>query len=79
METGIRDAKSNLSALIRAAQAGDEVYLTHRGERVAAIVPIRNTKDPKRGRGMLKGKLPDNWEEMFHREKKQTEADFFGE
>jgi prevent-host-death family protein len=78
METGIREAKNNLSALVKAAQSGEEVILTHRGQRVAAIVAIPTTKDPKRGLGMWKGRLPENWEEIFQQEKKQTEADFFG-
>ncbi|HYZ86285.1 MAG TPA: type II toxin-antitoxin system prevent-host-death family antitoxin [Bryobacteraceae bacterium] len=77
METGIRNAKNSLSALIKAAQAGEEVFLTHRGERVAAIVAIPNAKSPKRGRGMWKGKLPVNWEEEFRRAKRQTDADFY--
>lgn len=79
METGIREAKNNLSALVKAAQSGKEVILTHRGQRVAAIVAIPSTKDPKRGRGMFKGRLPANWEEEYRREKKQMEKDFFGE
>jgi prevent-host-death family protein len=79
VETGIRNAKNTLSALIKAAQAGEEVFLTHRGERVAAIVAVHSAKDPKRGRGMWKGKLPINWEEDFLRAKRQTEADFYNE
>ena len=79
METGIRNAKNNLSALVKAAQAGEEVFLTYRGERVAAIVPIASGKDPKRGRGMWKGRLAANWEEEFQRAKRQTEADFYNE
>jgi prevent-host-death family protein len=78
MEIGIREAKKNLSALVKAAQSGEEVILTRRGQRVAAIIAIPVTKDPKRGLGMWKGRLPENWEENFHREKKRTEADFFG-
>jgi prevent-host-death family protein len=79
METGIRNAKNTLSALIKAAQAGEEVFLTHRGERVAAIVAVPRGRDAKRGRGMWKGKLAINWEEEFLRAKRQTEADFYNE
>jgi len=79
METGIRNAKNILSALIKAAEAGEEVFLTHRGERVAAILAVPAAKDPKRGRGMWKGKLPLNWEEEYRRAKRQTEADFHNE
>lgn len=76
METGIRNAKNALSALIKAAQAGEEVFLTHRGERVAAIVAISSAKSPSRGRGLWKGKLPANWEEEFRQAKQQTEDEF---
>ena len=79
METGIRNAKNTLSALIKAAQAGEEVFLTHRGKRVAAIVAVPGGENPRRGRGMWKGKLPVNWEEELRRAKRQTEADFYNE
>jgi prevent-host-death family protein len=79
MDAGIRNARNTLSALIKAAQAGEEVFLTHRGERVAAIVAVPRAKDPKRGRGMWKGKLPVNWQKEFLRAKRQTEADFYNQ
>lgn len=76
MESEIRNAKNALSASIKAAEAGQEVVLTGSGERVAAIVAIPSTVNPKRGRGMWKGKLPSNWEETFRLAKRQAEADF---
>lgn len=79
METGIREAKNNLSALIKAAQAGEEVFLTCRGERVAAIVPVSGRSDPGHGRGLWKGRMPENWEDEYFRAKKHTEAEMSAE
>lgn len=39
---GIRDAKINLSKLIRLVQDGNEVLLTDRGRPVGKIVPVRS-------------------------------------
>lgn len=44
METtvvGIRDAKMNLSKLLKLVQDGNEVLLTDRGKPVGKIVPVR--------------------------------------
>ena len=37
---GIREAKAQLSRLVRQAQRGDSITLTHRGRPIAKIVPI---------------------------------------
>ncbi len=37
---GIREAKAQLSRLVRRAQRGDSITLTHRGRPIARIVPI---------------------------------------
>lgn len=37
---GIREAKAQLSRLVRRAQRGDSVTLTYRGRAIARIVPI---------------------------------------
>lgn len=37
---GIREAKAQLSRLVRRAQRGDSITLTHRGHAIAKIVPI---------------------------------------
>jgi len=37
---GIRDAKAQLSRLVRLVQAGDSVTLTRRGHPIARIVPM---------------------------------------
>lgn len=48
MSVGMHEAKTNLSRLVNAAQSGEEVILTRRGEPVVKLEPVR---DPKR-RGM---------------------------
>lgn len=57
METGIREAKSNLSKLVEAALEGQEVFLTNRGKRVARIVPAPPKPAPNNGRGILAHKV----------------------
>ena len=44
ISTGIRDAKVNLSKLLKRVQQGAEVLLTDRGRPVARIVPLN--EDP---------------------------------
>jgi len=57
MEVGIRNAKNTLSKLVEAVQAGEEVFLTNRGVRVAQLVPARKPAAKNRGRGSWKGKV----------------------
>ena len=40
MQVNILEAKSQLSQLIKSAQAGDEVIIANRGEPVARLVPV---------------------------------------
>ena len=40
VDVGIRDLRNNTSAVLDAVEAGDEVYLTKRGRRVAVILPL---------------------------------------
>jgi prevent-host-death family protein len=57
METGIREAKNNLSKLVQAVLEGEEVFLTNRGERVVQLVAAPKPKSANRGKGFGKGKL----------------------
>lgn len=40
MQVNILEAKSQLSQLIRHAQAGEEVFIANRGKPVARLVPV---------------------------------------
>jgi prevent-host-death family protein len=65
MEAGIRKAKTDLSKLIQAALAGEQVVITRRGMPLVEIVPARLKPQRKdRGYGMFKGQFnidPDEW------------------
>lgn len=68
MEAGIRQAKTDLSKLIRAALAGEQVVITHRGTPLVEIVPAKpKSKRKDRGYGMFKGQFhidPKEWRRM---------------
>ena len=57
MEVGMKEAKNKLSKLIEAVRAGEEVFLTNRGNRVAQLIPVGKRGSIKTGRGCLKGKI----------------------
>lgn len=46
MKIAISEAKAELSALVNAALAGEQVILTKHGRPVAEIRPLTNTKKP---------------------------------
>ena len=75
VEIGSKDAKSNLSRLIAAAQKGRRVYLVNRGKRVVELVPVANGANSARGRGMLKHRisLPPGWGSQEQRERDEKE------
>lgn len=47
MQISVTDAKSQLTELVRRAEAGDEVILTRHGQPAARIVPIKPAQDRK--------------------------------
>ncbi|MBV9224069.1 MAG: hypothetical protein JOZ45_12945 [Acidobacteriaceae bacterium] len=60
MEVGIKQAKIDLSKLVKAARQGQKVYLTNRDERVAEILAVRPKREPGSplpGYGMFKDKI----------------------
>ncbi len=57
MEAGIKEAKNNLSKLVDAVLAGEEVFVTKRGTRVAQIVPAKKKGSFKTGYGLHKDKI----------------------
>jgi len=52
----IRDAKTNLSKLIREVCKGGKVVIARRGKPVVRLVPIEQVRGPRQP-GALKGKL----------------------
>ena len=48
-QVNMLEAKTRLSELVKAAQAGEEVVIANRGEPVARLVPVR-----KRGQGKVR-------------------------
>ena len=46
MHVGVRDAKVNLSRLLKLVQEGREIVLTDRGKPVGRIVPIEQDELP---------------------------------
>ena len=78
----MHEAKSKLSALVKAVESGeaDEIVLTRNGKPAARIVPLDRTK----GRvifGLAKDRfrLPDDWEERWDGFDAEIEAMFNGE
>jgi prevent-host-death family protein len=53
----IREAKTQLSRLIRSAEAGEEVVIARAGVPVAKLVPCKPAKLKRRRPGALRGKI----------------------
>jgi prevent-host-death family protein len=56
MQVNIAEAKNQLSLLIKAARAGEDVVIANRGEPVARLVPARPSaavRTPGKGRAIL--------------------------
>ncbi len=55
----IHEAKTNLSALIAKAEAGENVLIARAGKPVVRLVPVnsRDEKRPDRRPGFMKGKI----------------------
>ncbi|MDR1796554.1 MAG: type II toxin-antitoxin system prevent-host-death family antitoxin [Clostridiales Family XIII bacterium] len=53
----VLEAKTQLSALLKKAAAGEPVYISNRGKTVARIVPTQTP--PERTLGFAPGHVPD--------------------
>jgi prevent-host-death family protein len=52
----IHEAKTNLSKLLAAVEAGEEIVIARKDKPVAKLVPLAEAKSPrKRGFGSMKG------------------------
>ena len=63
----IHAAKTQLSRLIEAVEAGEEIIIARAGKPVARLVPITPDPKPKRQLGALNGTftIPDDFDTMF--------------
>ena len=63
----IHAAKTQLSRLIEAVEAGEEIIIARAGKPVARLVPIAPAVPEKRRLGVLNGKfnIPDDFDTMF--------------
>jgi prevent-host-death family protein len=57
ISVGMHEAKTTLSRLVNAAQSGEEVVITRRGEPVARIEPVRSRGARTSLFGVLKGQI----------------------
>ncbi len=62
MQMNIHEAKTNLSVLIRAVEAGEKVTICRAGKPVAHLTPARKpgkktAEEPKRRLGLLRGQM----------------------
>ena len=53
MEISVTEAKGRLTALVRRAEAGDEVVLTRYGQAVVKLAPVRRRPDAGARRAVL--------------------------
>ena len=53
MQISITDAKAQLTALVRRAEAGDKIVLTRHGQPVARLVPVKAARDRKTRRAVV--------------------------
>jgi prevent-host-death family protein len=53
MQVSVTEAKSQLTELVRRAEAGDEVILTRHGHAAVRLVPIKEVQDSKSRRMLL--------------------------
>lgn len=74
MQVTIHAAKTNLSKLIEAAQAGEEVIIARGKEPVVKLVPVAKKKFQIGGLEQLAGTVPDFLEPMSEEELKLWEG-----
>ena len=82
MEIGIRQAKAELSKLIQAVLAGEQIVITSHGKPVAELVrPNPGRKRRARGYGSLRGvlRLPQGWDSPEAEEELLHQFDFYRE
>ena len=66
ISVGMHEAKTNLSRLVNAAQSGEEVILTRRGEPVVKLEPVPAPLPRESLWGLLEGQIEiaDDFDEL---------------
>jgi prevent-host-death family protein len=66
ISVGMHEAKTTLSRLVDAAQAGEEVVITRRGQPVVKLEPVPRPLPRKELWGLLKGQIEiaDDFDEL---------------
>lgn len=54
MRVGVLEAKNRLSELLEAAQRGEEVIITKRGQPVATLQPVRKKLTPEEAEALMR-------------------------
>jgi prevent-host-death family protein len=54
MRVGVLEAKNRLSELLAAAERGEEVVITRRGEPVARLEPVRKRMSPEEAEALMR-------------------------
>lgn len=82
MEVGVRQAKIDLSKLIKLALQGEKVVITNHGKPLVELIPAaRKARSANRGYGSLKDvlRLPPGWDTPEAEEKFLHQFDFIRE
>ena len=82
MEVGVRQAKVDLSKLIKLALMGEKVVITNHGKPLVELVPAaQKAKSANRGYGWLKDvlRLPPGWDSPEAEEEFLNQFDFIRE
>jgi prevent-host-death family protein len=82
MEVGIRQAKIDLSKLIKSVLKGEKVIITNHGKPLVELVPApRKARSANRGYGSLKDvlHLPPGWDSPEAEEEVLNRFDFIRE
>ncbi len=67
-QIGMHEAKTNLSQLVKRAQAGEEVIIARNGKPVVRLVPVAGTGSLSQVRGTWRGKvrMADDFDRLPH-------------
>jgi prevent-host-death family protein len=60
---GVHEAKTHLSRLLQAVEAGQEVLITRRGEEIARLVPACRASPRRLGIDRGRFTVPDNFDQ----------------